>query len=223
MRSALTVAALDLFVSKGYEATTVEDVVEVVGVARRTFFRYFRSKEDVIFPDHDERLAEVVEQLQAAVPSESALAVVCRTAEVVLEMYLSEPEVSLKRFELTRQVPSLRDKEIASIDRYQRVFTRFLRDRYAGEPNGELRAAVAASGVVATHNHVLRQWLRSGVTSDALADLRDGLALVQRSMGAEAETEAPEEQIVVSAVRTTASAAAVHEHLEQALRELPER
>ncbi|MFD0488504.1 TetR family transcriptional regulator [Saccharopolyspora spinosporotrichia] len=165
VRSALALAAMDLFASQGFEATTVDQIADAAGVGRRTFFRYFRSKEDVVFPGHDERLAEVVELLDAAEPDEPPLTVVCRTAEVVLDMYLSEPEVSLKRFVLTRQVPALRDKEIASIDRYQRVFARYLRSRLASEDNGDLRAAVIAASVVAVHNHVLREWLRSGERS----------------------------------------------------------
>ncbi len=233
LRNALAVAALDLFVAQGYEATTVEDIVGVVGVGRRTFFRYFRSKEDVVFPDHDDRVAEVVRELETADPSEPPLSVVSRTAEIVLEMYLAEPEVSVKRFALTRQVPSLRDKEIASIDRYQRVFGRFLRrrfldlDRDAGRDaagvDGELRAAVAASAVVATHNHVLRTWLRRGGDFDARARLREALRHTVGRLTAEpgATEPSPEsEQVVVGVVRTTAGPEQVHEAVQQALREL---
>lgn len=225
LRNALAVAALDLFATQGYEATTVEEIVDAAGVGRRTFFRYFRSKEAVVFPDHDEQLAEVVERLEGADESEPPLTVVNRTAEVVLEMYVAEPEISLKRFELTRQVPSLRDTEIASIDRYQRVFARYLRHRYAGERNGELRAAVAASAVVATHNHVLRDWLKSGGTIDPHASLRRALRFVAETLGSAAPT--PEagveaEHVVVSVVRTGASAAAVHSRIEDALRDFPD-
>ena len=109
---------------------------------------------------------------------------VSRTAEMVLDMYLAEPEVSLKRFELTRQVPSLRDKEITSIDQYQRVFARYLRQRFAEEPSGDLRAAVAAAAVVAAHNHVLRQWLKSGGRANARQMLRDALRMVRRALAA---------------------------------------
>lgn len=224
LRSALAVAGLDLFVAQGYEATTVDHIVEAVGVGRRTFFRYFRSKEEVVFPDHDERLTEVVARLEAAEDAESPLAVVSRAAEFVLEMYLSEPEVSLKRFELTRAVPSLRDREIASIDRYQRVFARYLRHRYGDESHGDLRAAVGASAVVATHNHVLRQWLKSGGTTDARGALREALRLVSTSAedpwaGERREAESPgQSQVVVGVVRTEASAADLRTQVEDVLR-----
>ncbi|GAA4833570.1 TetR family transcriptional regulator [Saccharopolyspora rosea] len=221
VRSALALAAMDLFAEQGFEATTVDQIADAAGVGRRTFFRYFRSKEDVVFPGHDERLAEVVELLESADRREDPLRVLSGTAEVVLDMYLAEPEVSLKRFELTRQVPALRDKEIASIDRYQRVFARYLRERYAGEPAGDLRAAVAAAAVVAAHNHVLRQWLKSGGTADARAMLREALGLVRSALSAPLCEDSGDENVVVGVLRTGAPAGAVLKQLEDALRDLP--
>lgn len=224
VRSALALAALELFAAQGFEATTVDQIADAAGVGRRTFFRYFRSKEDVVFPGHDERLAEVVELLDGADPHADPLAVLGRTAEHVLEMYLAEPEVSLKRFELTRAVPSLRDKEIASIDRYQRVFARYLRARFAGEPGGDLRAAVLAAAVVAAHNHVLRQWLKSGGELDARRRLHEAVQQLTTTLpgrpAAEQPAAAGEETVVVGVVRTSAPADAVRKKIEEALREL---
>ncbi|MFD4562617.1 TetR family transcriptional regulator, partial [Streptomyces sp. NPDC058469] len=44
MRRELAAAAMELFATKGYEATTVDEIAAAAGVARRTFFRHFRSK-----------------------------------------------------------------------------------------------------------------------------------------------------------------------------------
>lgn len=228
MRSALAVAALDLFAAQGFEATTVDHISEAAGVGRRTFFRYFRSKEDVVFPDHEERLARVVELLDAAELSEPPLITVSRTAGVVLEGYLAEPDISLKRFQLTRQVSSLRDKEITSIDRYQRVFARYLQRRFTDEASGALRASVAAAAVVAAHNHVLREWLKSGGVLDAHASLERALALVRDTLGASWD-DAPsqgcgprdeQDEVVVGVVRTGAPVGAVMQQLQTALRDV---
>src|SRR4051812_35074941 len=48
VRDAIWVAAIDLFAEKGFEETTVDDIAEAAGTSRRTFFRYFESKRDLI-------------------------------------------------------------------------------------------------------------------------------------------------------------------------------
>ncbi len=56
-REALVEAAFELFEARGFEATTVDQIAEAAEVSRRTFFRYFSCKEEVVFPFMAERLA----------------------------------------------------------------------------------------------------------------------------------------------------------------------
>ncbi|CAL9575811.1 TetR family transcriptional regulator [Streptomyces sp. Tu 3180] len=72
-RDALVRAALELFATRGYEGTTVDDIAAAVDVSQRTFFRYFASKEEVAF--FVPRLAEshVVEAVRGRPPGEAPL------------------------------------------------------------------------------------------------------------------------------------------------------
>ncbi len=159
---------MELFATKGYEATTVDEIAAQAGVARRTFFRHFRSKEEAIFPDHDDTLVRAEAVLNAAPAHEHPLDTVCRGIKEVMKMYAARPEISVARYKLTREVPTLREAEIASVARYERLFTRYLLghfDEHAHDDDANddpLLAEVAASAVVTAHNHVLRRWLRAG-------------------------------------------------------------
>lgn len=162
VRRDLVAAAVALFRRKGYEDTTVDDIAAAAGVGRRTFFRYFRSKEDAISPDHDAALARIADVFETAHPTEPTGSVVLRAGETVFDLYAEDPLLSVERFQLTHDVAVLRDRESARVDHYRRMFTRYLRERLAGEPDGELRAAVAGAAIVAAHNLALRAWLAAG-------------------------------------------------------------
>lgn len=190
MRQDLATAAMELFAGQGYEETTVDQIAAAAGVARRTFFRYFRSKEEAIFPDHDDTLVRVADLLASADPEEHPLDVVCRGIKEVLRMYASTPSVSVARYQLIRQVPALREREIAVVARYERLFTRYLLGRFdaasqippgwqRGGDDDSMLAEVSAAAVVAAHNHVLRRWLRAGGHGDVEAQLDHSFEVIR--------------------------------------------
>lgn len=188
MRRKLAAAAMELFATQGYEATTVDEIAARAGVARRTFFRHFRSKEEAIFPDHDDTLVRAAAVLDVAPPHENPLDTVCRGIKEVMRMYAASPAVSVERYRLTREVPALREREIASVARYERLFTRYLLGHFdeGAHHDGDddpLLAEVAASAVVTAHNHVLRRWLRAGGEGDVETQLDHAFAIVRETFG----------------------------------------
>lgn len=181
-RRDLSAAALALFADRGYEATTVDQIAVAAGVARRTFFRYFPTKEDAVFPDHDSTVTRVQSVLDAASPTGDPIDVVCEGVREVLRMYATDPTVAVARYRLLREVPALREREIAVVSRYQRLFTKFLLSNWAAEsslPDAALYAEVSAAAVVAAHNHVLRQWLRADARGDVFDQLDRALDSVR--------------------------------------------
>src|SRR5215831_20369104 len=176
-RDRLAQAAFTLFDERGYEQTTVDDITERAGLGRTTFFRYYRSKEDVIFPDHDRLLGLVRDRLLTA-GQHSVLAAVSDAVRLVLLQYIDEGDLARRRYALTSTVPALRDREIASVARYQRLFREFIAGWMAdtAEP-APLRAELMAAAVVAAHNHVLRRWLR-GESPEPVREVDAALGLV---------------------------------------------
>ena len=101
-----------------------------------------------------------------------------RAGETVFDLYTEDPPLSVQRFQLTHEVAVLRDRESASVDHYRRLFTRYLRQRFADDPDGELRAAVIGAAVVAAHNLALRAWLAAGAPEAGLDACREGFRRV---------------------------------------------
>ena len=113
-RDRLAEAAFALFAERGYEQTSIDDITERAGLGRTTFFRHYRSKEDVIFPDHDLLLAQIGERLRTSSDG-TALLAVSDAVRLVLKHYVEEGDLARRRYALTSGVPALRDREIASV------------------------------------------------------------------------------------------------------------
>src|SRR4051812_38846372 len=202
MRDALVAAAFQLFLERGYEQTTVDDIVALAGVGRRSFFRYFPSKEDVVFPDHERCLIDMTAFLAASDPGCDPLERVCEAVRLVLRMYTENPTFSVQRYRLTKQVPGLRAYELSVVWRYERSLAHYLRGRFADRRDGTLQADVIAAAVVAAHNNALRSWLRSDGQGDASATVDHALGYVQSAFGVGAAPlrpagEQPEDVVVV--------------------------
>ncbi|MEY9844650.1 AcrR family transcriptional regulator [Streptacidiphilus sp. BW17] len=212
MRESLIKAAFQLFLDRGFEQTTIDDIVALAGVGRRSFFRYFPSKEDVVFPDHEGCLVEMTEYLRDAPADGDPVQQVCEAARLVLQMYAADPLFSVQRYRLTREVPGLRAHELSVVWRYELALAEHLRERGAGRADGALRADVVAAAVVAAHNHALRTWLRAGGEGDVQAAMDEALGYVVRAFSDSAgphggggtdgvDGERPDEEVVVLLAR----------------------
>ena len=234
-------AAIELFTRQGYEQTTVEEIADAAQISRATFFRRYRSKEDVVFADHELLLDEVVVMLAATRPVPDAAGnlvpdpsvdpylEVCRAARLVFDHHVGQRETSIARHRLLQQVPALRDRELVTTHRYERAFTAYLRDAL---PPGERRSTASiafAASVVAVHNALLRRWLREPEQDlrprleEAFADLRR--AAIGRFAAEDAAAPAPgaatngERRVVVTVVEAGADPAGVADDVARAVRD----
>ena len=179
-RNAVVAAALDLFAAQGFEATSVEQIAQGAGVSRSTFFRQFGGKDDVVFSDHE----VLIEQLRGFLaearrhPADSRYrnpwAAACAASVEVFRHFASEPELARRRYKVVRQVPALREREIVTVFRYERLFDDYLREALPGlDP---IDGVAFAAAVTAVHNHVLRRLLRGAdVPESVLTDAYDAL------------------------------------------------
>src|SRR5438445_5057457 len=103
----LEAAALRLFGERGFDSVTVDDMAAQADVSRRTFFRYFASKEDVLLSDHPRRLAHLRRALAGRPENESALTALRQAILSMAGGYEEERQRLLDRARIMAQTPSL--------------------------------------------------------------------------------------------------------------------
>lgn len=195
-RARVVAAALELFAEHGFDQTSVEQIAQAAGVSRSTFFRQFGGKDDVVFTDHElllERLREFLAQ-----PHEDPWAAVCEASVLVYSHFAADPELARRRYAVVRGVPALRDREIVTVFRYERLFDEYLR---ASLPGLDPLDAVGFSALVtAIHNHVLRRLLR-GPKKVPVSVLKTALDDARRRFGVlPGDASAPSADDIVVAV-----------------------
>lgn len=119
VREALSESAKKLFLEHGFEAVTVEQIAQAAGVSRRTFFRYYESKEDVIVEhlDRDEELFLI--ELASRPADEPPLLAIRNALIPAIEYGLQEPEIVRESTRLLRETSILRRAVMERRNRFE--------------------------------------------------------------------------------------------------------
>jgi AcrR family transcriptional regulator len=177
VRRELATTALAMFSERGYDATTVEDIVEAVEISPSTFYRYFPTKSDLVVELPRLRMQDVGEAL-AGRPAEESLpeAIEAAVGEVSLE--LGEDTASLKRFEkLLATNPEMRDRLLGEQADYVPVVAETIALRLGREAD-DLGTRVAATAIMGTVRLALEQWCLSSGDETPTQALQRALAVL---------------------------------------------
>src|SRR6202046_3411697 len=108
-------AAIELLDEQGYEATTVAEIAERAGLTKRTFFRHFTDKREVLFSGSQELQRLWVEGLTAAPAHASPLAVVMAGLDPVAEMFAERHAFARIRAQIVEANPELQERELIKL------------------------------------------------------------------------------------------------------------
>jgi mycofactocin system transcriptional regulator len=182
-RAKLEQAAFGLFERQGFEGTTVGDIARAAGIGRRTFFRYFASKNDVPWVGFEERLERMRTRL-AGCPPQTPLAEAIRLGVITFhEAGPGGESWQRRRLELILRVPALQAHSTLRYAAWRRVIAEFAAAR-TGQPPDSLLPVTLGYAVQGLSVAACEQWL-AGADTD-LARLID--AAVRGLAGAFAVT-----------------------------------
>ncbi|MFE6133557.1 TetR/AcrR family transcriptional regulator, partial [Streptomyces sp. NPDC056437] len=136
--------ALRLFLSQGYDNTTVDEIARAAGVSSMTFFRHFPTKESVVeSDDYDPFIASLIEQRP---PGEAPLTALHRALGGGLAaVYATDREALLVRTRLILRTPALRARLWENQHATEEMLTGALAARSGQEPDLALRVIAAAA------------------------------------------------------------------------------
>ncbi|TCJ31739.1 TetR family transcriptional regulator [Parafrankia sp. BMG5.11] len=112
VRTELMSVAMDLFVRNGYEATTIDEIVAAAGMSRRSFFRYFGSKEDVVLGHLDALGASLAEALDQRPANEDAWTALRRAFDTLIAHQTSDPQGALSMRQMLDGSPGLQARNL---------------------------------------------------------------------------------------------------------------
>jgi TetR/AcrR family transcriptional regulator, regulator of mycofactocin system len=154
----LELISLRLFTQDGFEDTTVERIAAAAGVSKRTFFRYFDSKADVLWHAFDGEVRSLRAAF-AAVPADVPLLEAIRMTVVGVNRYRAEdvPELRI-RMSLISSVPALQASAAHHYDAWERVVSEFAAARLS-EPSDALYPLAIGRATLAVCRAAYDRWV----------------------------------------------------------------
>lgn len=158
-RGELERRALELFAERGFESTSIDDIAAAADIGRRTFFRYFASKNDAVWGDFDGGLVELRAHLAAADPEQPLLDALRDAVLAFNRLDDSEVARHRQRIGLIFGVPALQAHSTLRYAAWRQVVADFAALRLQ-QPVDALLPQLVARSCLAAALTAYEQWLR---------------------------------------------------------------
>jgi AcrR family transcriptional regulator len=162
----IAAAAMELVVVQGFDATTIDQIVEAVGISRRTFFHYFPTKEDVVLGDLEALGDRLRLALEARPAAESAWTAVGEALKSLQGDMPAAKQLALA--EIYAATPSLRARHLEKHLRWQTLLAPEIERRLGvpSRPGGDPRALAVIAAALSCLDVAVEAWRVSGGKAD---------------------------------------------------------
>jgi AcrR family transcriptional regulator len=162
-RTRITDEALKLFVARGFDAVTLDDIAAAAGISRRTFFHYFESKEDLAFAWLDSSTDDIVAAVGRE-PKALPMLTMALSAIVACAAPFSR-DAAWALAKLVQETPALRDRSQMKYGRLEVALAAALAARKGRKPD-DLKARLAAMTAAGALRVASQRWYESGGEED---------------------------------------------------------
>jgi AcrR family transcriptional regulator len=157
----LIAAAVELFSTRGFDATTVDDIAAAADVSPRTFFRYFATKDEVLFADAEDVRARFNALLEARPADEPLLVSLREVAVALLDDDEVEPSSAQLVMTLVNGHPALQARYLELLHEIEGDVARFAALRLGEQPH-DLRPRLIAAAAMTARRVAFDVWVESG-------------------------------------------------------------
>lgn len=129
----ITDAGISLFIAKGYEATTIEEIAVAAGISRRTFFYYFKSKDDILLSLQSGMGAMIADAVRRAPGTTRPLDAIRDATVAVCTSIPTDEMIIIDR--LMRSSEAVQARKQASYVQHEQALFAALRERWPERPS----------------------------------------------------------------------------------------
>lgn len=181
---ALEEAAWRLFLRKGFDTTTIDDITEAVDVSQRTFFRHFSSKEAVLYADLDDQLVELRAELRARPGEERLVTAVRRAVLALADDFTERRDQHLVRAQIAQASSAVAAYQRTVVQTaFEDVITEAVADRLGVDVDDDLRPRLVAGAASAAIGAAYARWLGSGGSADLPSLVNEAFDVLERGLG----------------------------------------
>ncbi|HTF10940.1 MAG TPA: TetR family transcriptional regulator [Asanoa sp.] len=164
-------AAMQLYVERGFEQTTVAEIADRAGLTARTFFRHFADKREVLFAGSADLQAHLVDALEAASKSASPMQAVAAALDAAAATLGQHREHSRQRQSIINSNADLRERELIKMASLSAALADGLRRRGVPEPD----ASLAAEAGIVVLRVAFERWVSEPEGPDLSQTMRSAL------------------------------------------------
>lgn len=180
VRAHLSEVALALLTDRDFDSVTVDQIATAAGLSRRTFFRYFSSKEDVVLGFLERMGDRLREQVTAAAPDVSPVAAVHAAMRPQMAAYAADADRAMALVRLLQLSPSLRARELESRQRLREKVAEAIGRRLGVDHRVDLRPRLLAGIALTPFDVAITTWLDGRPHDDVHAIFDEAIATLSR-------------------------------------------